>query len=97
MEEVKTWFEAVVGDTRGLINFIVDQSDGKVKKLKSSLNRKNLTALHYAAFYGQKEIIDFLLKNDAGIFKYYSYATANRKLLNSLFTANRMVKRHCLG
>ena len=51
---------------RVVINQIVDTRDEVIVQLKSEVNTKGMTALSYAAFYNQYDIVDFLLKNGAG-------------------------------
>lgn len=64
INEVKEWFEEVTAGRN--INKVVDNSDGELENLKSTLQREGTTALHYAAFYSQLEIVNFLLEKGAG-------------------------------
>ena len=64
MEEVKEWFHSIPpGST---VNSIKDARDEKNKIFRVTIVRKDMTALHYAAFFCEYKIVQFLLENGAG-------------------------------
>ena len=62
---VGKWLEEVTATGRD-INEVVDDNDGELLNLKSTLQRNGTTALNYAAFYSQLDIVKLLLENGAG-------------------------------
>ena len=67
-DDFKKWFEESTQKYPGFdINKIVDPRKGKVKLLKTFIQQEKMTALNYATFYCKFDIVDFLLRNGAGM------------------------------
>ena len=62
---VQVWIKQHAADEAS-INGIVDTSHGHVRNVKTTLQRKKMTALNYAAFFGRKEIVQLLLQHGGG-------------------------------
>lgn len=74
MQKIEDWINEIGRESSDRINEIVDESE---KQLQSGnyhyLMRKGMTALHYAALYSKKEIVEVLLKAGAGNIELCSY------------------------
>ncbi len=71
MSQFEAWFNEVKSaDANFNINAVIDSRKGKLwNKLKTCVFTQNgMGVLHYAALYCKVDIIDFLLKNGAGMF-----------------------------
>ena len=68
MDEVKAWVVRNTAKDKGWsVNSIVDNSHTTVRNIKAVVPRKGMTALNYAAFFGQLEVVRYLLQHGAGI------------------------------
>lgn len=70
MSQFEAWFsEAKSADANFDINDVIDiREESFYNKSKTCVfTRKGMGVLHYAALYGKSEIVEFLLKNGAGM------------------------------
>lgn len=62
--EVINWLKSGL---KGEVSSYVDFQEREYKSWDSIVSSKNMTALHYAAFFGQTEIVVILLEAGAGM------------------------------
>ena len=68
LEELKKWLEEVKCED---INELIDIRDTAITTVNSELQTKSNTALHYACFFGQIEIVNHLLQIGASKYEIY--------------------------
>ena len=74
MQKIEDWINEIGRESSDRINEIVDDSEKQIRSGNYHyLMRKGMTALHYAALYSKKEIVEVLLKAGAGNIELCSY------------------------